>query len=337
MSGVGLGAGAWTTGTTTAYMAESLVGFLDSSEVTLSIDDSSRTLTVTPTGSTFTVYVKGIKLVLSGAQSVQWPDDNGLHYFYFNEQGVLSHVAPFTIELLTEYTFCSIVYWDKPTQTHVYWADERHGIYMGTYTHIYLHSTRGAQWDRGLGLTGFNVDGTGNLAADAQFTAASGVIWDEDIKFSIPAQAQIPVLYKSGTTWKKKAADSFPIIHSGTAGYTGTRLPYNLNSAGTWSLAEVDSNKFVLVHVFATNDIDNPVVAIQGQAQYNSKSAARTGADTELQTLSDLPFAEFAPLGSVIYETQNSYLNAVKGRVVSTDTGANYEDKRASYFRPDTL
>jgi hypothetical protein len=79
------------------------------------------------------------------------------------------------------------------------------------------------------------------------------------------------------------------------------------------------------------------VIGIQGTAQYISKSAARTGANQELQTLSDLPFAEFTPLGSVIFETQNSYTNAPKARIVSTDTGTNYVDKRASYFRPDTL
>jgi hypothetical protein len=336
MSGVGLGGGAWTTGSTVGYMAESLVGFLDASQVTLSINDTTKTLTVTPTGASFTVYVRGVKHILTSAQATQWTDANGLHYFYINENGQLTHTTTFQIELLTEYAFCSILYWDQATQKHIYWGDERHGIYMGTYTHIYLHSTRGAQWDRDLALLNFSVDGDGSLAAHAQFTAEGGVMWDEDIKFTHPAQSQIPVLYKLGTTWKKKAADSFPVIYSGTAGYLGARLPYNLNSGGTWSLAEVDSNKFVLVHVFGTNDIDNPIVAIQGQAQYISKSAARLGATTELESLSDLPFAEFIPLGSVIFETQNSYTNAVKGRIVSTDLGANYEDKRATYFRPDT-
>jgi|688.fasta_scaffold77322_3 hypothetical protein len=336
MSGVGLGAGSWTTGATTGYLGASLVGFLDASQVTLSIDDASRTVTVTPTGAFFTVYVEGKKFDLTTAQSIQWPDDNGLHYFYFNTDGVLSTITPFTIDLISKFAFCAILYWDKPTQTHVYWGNERHGIYMGTSTHAYLHQTRGAQWERELGLVNFNVDGTGNLAIDGQFTAEGGVIWDEDIKHTIPAQAQIPILYKSGSTWKKKTADAFPIIHSGTAGYTGTRLPYNLNTAGVWSLAEVDLNKFVLVHIFATNDIDNPVVGVQGTNEYISKSAARTGANVELETLSDLPFAEFAPLGSVIFETRNSYTNAIKGRVVSTDTGSNYVDKRGEYFRPDT-
>lgn len=318
---------------------ESLVGFLDASQVTLSIDDVSRTLTITPVGASFTVYVGGQRFTKIGAQSKQWPDTNGLHYFYFDQTGTLDVIQTFDPLLITRYAFASVVYWDQANLKHIYWGNERHGVYMGPVTHRYLHNTRGAQWDNGLSLTGFSVDGAGSLSAHAQFTALGGVIWDEDIRLTIPSQAQIPILYKTGASlWKMKNPDSFPVIYAGSVpGYAGTRLPYNLNTAGTWSLAEVDTNKFVLVHVFATNNIEYPIVGIQGVAQYASKTAARDGAALELQTLADMPFAEFAPLGSVIFETTDAYTNSVNARIVSTDTGANYEDKRGIYFRPNTL
>lgn len=313
------------------------VGFVDASAVSMSIDDSTRTLTLSAVSGSYVFYVGGKKLVGTGSKSVSWPDNHGDYFFVLNENGDLQVQDSFTNSIIIRDTFCSIVYWDQAAQQHIYWANEKHGVNMATQTHLYLHNTRGAQFDRGLGLVGFSVDGDGSQAAHAQFTSVSGVIWDEDIKFSIPAQATFPILYRSGTVWKRKAPDSFPVIYSGTAGYTGTRLPYNRLNGGTWSLTEVDPNKFVLVHIFATNDIETPVFGLQGTAQYNSKSAARAGAATELASLSGLPFAEFAPLGSVIFETSNAYTNAVKARIVSTDLGTNYEDKRASYFRPDTL
>jgi hypothetical protein len=318
---------------------ESLVGFLDASQVTLGIDDLSRTLTVTPVGASFVVYVANQRFTKIGVQSKSWPDSNGLHYFYFDEAGTLQVIQTFDPYLITKYAFVSVVYWDQANQKHIYWANERHGIYMGTSTHRYLHNTRGAQWDNGLSLTGFTVDGGGGSNTHAQFTSLGGVIWDEDIRFSLPAQSQIPVLYKTGAgLWKRKTPDAYPVIYAGSVpGYAGTRLPYNLNSGGTWSLAQVDTNKFVLVHVFATNDIEYPVVAIQGVSQYNSKADARNGAVIELQSLSDMPFAEFAPLGSVIFETRDAYANTPKARIVSTVDGANYEDKRGIYFRPNTL
>jgi hypothetical protein len=337
MSGVGLGAGSWLTGSTVGYMAESMVGFLDASQVSLSINDGSRTLTVTPTGANFTIYSGGNKFVLQGAKTTTWTTAEGLHFFYFDTAGNLQSTTTFTPDIITKFCFVSLLYWDATNSAHIYWGNERHGVYMGTSTHLYLHNTRGAQWDNGLSLLNFQADGTGSAAADAQFTSAAGVIWDEDIRYSIPAQTQFPIYYRSGANWRRKAADSFPLIYNGTAGYTGTRIPYNLNTGGTWSLQEVAENKFALIHVLATNDIDFPVVGILGVAEYANKSDARANVGLELQGFTGLPFAEFTPLGSVIYETNSTYSNTPKARVVSVSSGVNYADLRASYFRPGTL
>jgi len=333
VSGVGLGAGVWGQSLAQNYMGDFMNGFLGAAQVTLSIDDPSKTLTVTPVGSTFTIYSAGNKLTLAGTKSVAWTATEGLHFFYFNEAGTLVTTTTFTPEIITKYCYVALIYWSIPQNKAIYFGNERHGVLMGPSTHLYLHNTRGAQFDNGLKLVNFLVDGTGNDAANAQFTSESGVIWDEDIRYSLPAQTQFPVFYREGTVWKQKTPDAFPVIYNGTAGYTGTRMPYNLNTAGTWSLQEIDSNKFALVHVLATNDINYPVICLLGVNQYISKTAARDGAAVELQSLSGLPFAEFAPLGSVIFETQNSYTNTPKARIVSIDS-KDYFDLRATYFRP---
>jgi hypothetical protein len=81
------------------------------------------------------------------------------------------------------------------------------------------------------------------------------------------------------------------------------------------------------VHIAATNDVENPIVAILGNT-YNTKSAARAGANTEFAAMSGLPFAEFVRLGTVIYQVSNTYTNTTKARVVSTDDGSAYIDYR---------
>jgi hypothetical protein len=43
-----------------------------------------------------------------------------------------------------------------------------------------------------------------------------------------------------------------------------------------------------------------------------------------------LPFLEFVKLGTVIYQTANSYNNTPKAKVVSTDDAENYVDHRTS-------
>lgn len=313
------------------------VGFLDAQNSTISIDEPTKFFTITPIASPYTVFVGGKKIEISNALSTYWSNDTGVHFFYIDENGLLETRTDFIEEIITKYAFVSILYWDASTQKAIYFGEERHGISMGTKTHLYLHTTRGTQFDRGLKLVNFVVDGGGSLNTHAQFTSESGVIWDEDIKHVIPAQLTFPVFYRSGITWKAKSAGAFPIIYNGQEGYTGTTIAYNKLNGGTWSLQAVDSNKFMLVHIFATNNIAYPLVAILGIEQYATKTAARDAVKTETQQLGGMPFAEFTPVGSVIFQTNNAYTNTPKAQIVSTDTGANYQDERGESFRPGTL
>jgi hypothetical protein len=91
----------------------------------------------------------------------------------------------------------------------------------------------------------------------------------------------------------------------------------------------MSNTNFILVHFFGTNDVNNKVIGVVGTQQYNNITAARTGANGEISLLSDLPFTEFVPIGSVIFQS-NNYSNAVKARVVLTDLGENYVDFRGT-------
>lgn len=314
------------------------VGLLDPNLVSLSISDASRTLTVSPTAGEYMAFIAGQPVTINVPLSAQWPDSHGINFFYIDEEGLLKRSSSFSEEIITRYAFVSIVYWDQAAQKHIYFANERHGIHMSDMTHLYLHRTRGAAFDFGCKLVNFSVDQSGGNAADAQFTSQLGQIWDEDIKLQIPAQTTFPIFYRSGpTNWKRKDADAYPVIYNGKEGYVGTTLPYNRFDGTNWVLTAVDSNKFVLVHLFATNDIEYPVIGIQGQAQYVSKSDARSGAITEITGLTGLPVAEFSPLGSVIFQTNSAYTNIPKAKIVSTDTGKDYEDHRGTVLRPGSL
>lgn len=317
---------------------EQPVGLKTPSDVGLSVSDATRTLTVTPLTGSYVYYVAGKEITISSTLTAQWSTAHGPNYFYLDENGELKVSQTFMEDIITKYAFVSIVYWDASAGKHIYFANERHGIHMGDRTHLYLHRTRGAAFDFGCKLVSFVVDGSGGLATEAQFTAQSGQIWDEDIKISVPAQTTFPIFYRSGpTNWKRKNADTYPVIYSGQEGYAGTTLPYNSFDGTNWTLSPVDTNKFVLVHIFATNDIEYPFVGIQGQAQYATKTDARDGAISEIKALSGLPVAEFCPVGSVIFQTATGYTNTPKAKIVSTSTGANYEDHRSTLLRPGAL
>lgn len=306
-------------------------GFINRTDSTMSINIGTRTFTIQPTTTSYDVYVKGVKFTKTTSQSSTWPNLPGAHYFYFDISGNLQTTQVFNAAIITDNAFIAIVYWNTDNSTVPYYAEERHGLVMDGETHSYLHTVLGARYISGGALQNFDVNGTGNLASNAQFTSDSGSIRDEDILHQYLAQTQIPILYRIGTLWRKKAADAYPVIYSGTAGYTGAngRLPYNQLVAGSWQLTEVSNNQFVLVHIFATNDINNPVVGIQGTVTYNDVNSARTGALTEITTLAGLPFAEFVALGSVVFETANTYSNVPKARIRSVN-GGNYVDFRGT-------
>lgn len=305
-------------------------GFATTTTSTMSFDDGTRIFTIAPAAGSFDVYVKGKKFTKTTAQIVTIPNLPGTHYIYFDDLGALNSTQAFSVSLIQENAMVSNIYWNTDTSTHTYFAEERHGVVMDGMTHSYLHSVFGARYISGLALQNFTINAGANNA-DAIFTSDSGTIKDEDITLQLLAQTEMPVLYRQGQYWRKKSADAFPIIYSGTAGYTGAHgyLPYNRYNGGGWSLTELANNQFVLLHVFATNDIENPTIAIQGTAAYNTIPEARQAANTEIVNMTGLPFAEFVPVGSVIYQT-GTYTNIPKARVRQTDLGANYVDFRGT-------
>lgn len=106
------------------------------------------------------------------------------------------------------------------------------------------------------------------------------------------------------------------------------RAAYNQLSEGTWSLNEVVNGDYVLSHVLVSNDTDRPFMVIIGQSLYTNSTAARIGAENEINTLilADIPFAEFKFIGTLIIQTNNGYSNVVKSRILSTADGSDYID-----------
>lgn len=313
-------------------------GFINRTDSTISFDHTSRTFTISPVSGSYGIYVASVKHVITTSKSVTIPNTTGNYFFYIDSSANLAYTTTFDASLIAILAYCAFIYWDSTgtgIERIVTLGDERHGITMDGKTHAYLHTTRGAAFGNGCGLTNFTIN-AGNNNADAQFTASSGLIWDEDIQFDLLAQTQFPVLYRINGSWKKKTADAFPLIYNGVAGYTGTKIAYNLNTAGIWSLAQVQNNKFILMHIFATNDVSTPFISILGQAEYNDKTSARAAAYTELQLISGLPVTEFVAIGSIVYETSNSYTNTPKARVVNINS-ENYVDYRPQIVRLGVL
>lgn len=297
------------------------------SNTTLTTTPATRLFSITPNTGSFHYYELGEKFESTG-DSINWLDVEGEHWFFYEEGVLIVENEPSDARkehIILNHAFIATIYWnatDKKVELGV--LDERHGISMSPQTHLYLHLTRGAQYLNGLALGDFNI-GDGSLDIDAQFSVSAGMFFDEDISHTVESLAvggTIPVVYNLGTT---------PNIRTGTqTGFSvlnapAGRLYYNQNVAGTWQLTEVSDRDYVLYHIFAINGQDQGLISIMGQNEYSTAGDARNGANTEISNIvSSLPFAEFIPVGTVIYQTRSSYANAVQAKIVLTDTGDNY-------------
>jgi hypothetical protein len=312
-------------------------GFENTTDSTISYVDLTRTVTIQPSGASYNVWIKGQKITITGALSLAHGNTEGMHYFYIDNTGALQTTTVFDIQtILQDNAFFTAIYWDLTAASHIYFAEERHGAVMDGTTHGYLHQTQGTKWLTGLALGSFSVDDAVPNDASGQFDCSNGRITDEDLEITIadgsPQDltpiAQIPVYHKSGAAgdWNRDAATNFAAKRFGVS-----RLAYNQFTGGAWQQTIVTNGDFVLSHIFATNDFENQVICVQGENEYNNIPAAREGASEEINTIitEGLPFAEFTPLGTVIFQTSNAYAgSSILARIVSTDTGDDYVDFR---------
>jgi hypothetical protein len=296
------------------------MGHSDKTESAISFNSGTRTFSIAPVSTSFTVWCKGIKNIYLEAESIQIPNTTGLYYIYFDENGSLGYQLNFfewESQAPTAY-----VYWNATTQELVYFGDERHGITLDWQTHEYLHRTRGAALANGFDASAYTVTGTGSTDADAQFSLAGGTFFDEDLQVDVTHSAtpapntwqqfitgpcKPAILYRSGSSWRIDSPTNFAVK-------SGTTYPvYNQLSAGNWVTTDASVNRYVVSYVIASNNLNYPVLSVIGQSQYNNIGDAEIAEFNELD-LTGFPSREFRPLYKLIFQV-GSYANTVKARL----------------------
>lgn len=295
-------------------------GFTNRTDSDLSWDDGTRTFTITPSGASFEYFIKGKRYQKTSAESVVIPDDHGIHFISYNGDTLEVTSGAFDLSLLTDKAYVANVYWDATNDKAVVFGDERHGLTMDYSTHGYLHSNLGLRITSGLNAINFTTTGDGTDDAHCQIGITDGVITDEDINHSITdglvatpyAQpltgiAEVPVYYKLGvdTQWTKDTATSFPVKVS-------TNVPqYNFYNTGTseWEVQPVPDTEFYVMWVFATNDSQEPIVAVMGQDTYADQTTAESDATYASMVFGDLPAQEMKALYRLIFEYDSTYTN----------------------------
>jgi hypothetical protein len=300
-------------------------------DTTISLVNATRTFSITPTGASFNIWIKGKKYNYTTAQSVVIPDIEGLCIMYFNSLGVLVTSNTFEPSLIVDNAIVAIIYWNA-TDNLGKLFDERHGIKISGIDHLYKHLHIRAQYNNGLQISSITTNGTGDLDSDAQFIISDGTFDDEDLLNLVSettlAGADKTIYYiGAGGVVRWFDNQSFPVrTFDGTS---ATRLCYNNPTTG--ALVQVASANYVLCHAVALNN--GTTSFFIGQAEYTSIALARIGANEEalkLKTgLFDALTAEHILLFTLIFQTNLTYTNTVNARVQEVEAGiSSYVDWR---------
>jgi hypothetical protein len=296
------------------------MGHEDKSQSTVSFNESTRTFTIQPASTSFTVWVKGKRFVKTTAQTVTIPDTSGLYYISFDATGTLQYTVT-TFDWGNEAP-TAYVYWNATDDKAYFFADERHGVTLDWQTHEYLHRTRGAAYASGFTIGAYSTTGDGTSNADMQFDLAGGTFFDEDLEVVITHSAtptantweqvleggaEIPIFYHDGTIWKHTTPTEYAVKQ-------GTLPQYNLLSAGTWSTPDLTTDTYGVTWVAATNNLNYPVIGILGQKNYaNLNKVAEDSWESLI--LTGLPIFELRPLYKIAYLVSSTFTNTPKAAI----------------------
>jgi hypothetical protein len=300
-------------------------GFVNRTDSVISFNDSTRTFTIQPSGSSYAIYIEGVKVTKTATETVVIGSGTALNYLHFNTNtGLLDNKT-------TEFDFdtdvpIAYIHWNADINQSTFFGEERHGIRMDSSTHKWIHRTFGVQYIEGLSIGNYVLLGNGTSNSHAQVSISNGTLYQEDIIINIADGdngveftqqldpiAYIPTYYHSGSTgqWVRDSGTPYPVK------YNGTRAQYNLYSGGTWTIPNVPNNRYFAMWIVATNDINDPILAIVGQKEDSSLGSAENHNNWSDLNLANIPASEIKPLYRLIFLTNNSYTNTPKSSLQS--------------------
>jgi hypothetical protein len=288
-------------------ITKDITGFVSRTDSTITFTDNNRTLTLAPTGTSYTIYYRGKKYVITSSLSIILTNLPGGRYIRFNPTTLqLAETAIGDYAGILDNLLVAYVYWNGTKGVIV--GDERHSVSRDTDWHLSQHLNMGAIWRSG-GVATFSLNNQNSVGLS--FTDLT--VADEDIVHSIthnptpnqPYQqvlrtpaAVMPAMYLSGTSYVDTTPSTVPWVH------TNNVAMYNSIVNGVGSLSPLTNSRYVSYWIMATNDSRYPIKALVGNVMHQNQNDAKN----EVFTNYGLPFPEFVPLYKVVlrYNTGNT-------------------------------
>jgi hypothetical protein len=319
-------------------------GFVNRTDSQLSFVDGTLEFTIGPKApaTSFSYWDRSVFYTKSAPETITITNVKGQHWIYYIG-ATLTHTTVFP-----GFDVVSVggLYWNGTR--HLNLVDERHGLIMDSSTHGYLHYAIGCRFQSGFTITHLTTGTAGAVDTDCQVSLIGGIIRDEDIDISvvraaIPANpfeqeiglstttpGKFPIFYKSGTgtnNFDNLTATTFPCRSFDNV--AGHRIGYNLNTAGTWTIADPGEGNYVAAWVAVTTSISEPVIVIMGQRFDTSLGDAQNNNNWGVLDLAGAPVQEIKHIYRLIFKTSTVYANSIKAYI------AEILDTRAASSLPD--
>ena len=225
-------------------------------------------------------YYNGQLVTVNTQKSVQLLTGEGVYFISLSgTTGNLIASETFPVFSLTSSVLIASVTWNGTNYGLV--NDERHRYDRDIQWHSWAHKTIGARYGEGITLT--HNSGTG---AAATFSTTSGLIYDEDIDFTIKASSVFPTPNTARIFYQTSATGySFLNATSTVPFHRGVNNRPNYVRADTFATVEMSSanNRYMNFFVYVTTDLHTPVyiftetvsTTIAGTNGYSSVANAR--------------------------------------------------------------
>jgi hypothetical protein len=283
--------------------------------ITITYDKTTRKITITPTGSTFSFWINGVKFTKTGAQvSGAHGTTTGNYFYYYDSSGVLGVSGSAWNITDRTLTPVALVYWDNNiTDGECFF--EAHGAERNLELHKYLHYARGTSWVSGATLSGHTI-GTDSDAA-VTFAISSGVIADEDIFYTLTGISDggpYTVFYRTGANgdWVWDKTPTLPFKY-------GTHPQFNAISAGSWTLIDTNNLDFINYYLLGIPSVTvaTQYVLVPGQVQYGSLNEALQNETFANLSVGTVPWLEAALIYKLTFEARTAYSGTAKTKLAA--------------------
>lgn len=301
---------------TVGDITKDMTGFPNLTDSDYSFVTGTRTFTLAPTGTNYSVYYRGKKFTIDVAKTLVITNTPGGRYIELNpvtlllEEGVVGAHPTLLDDLLVAY-----IYWNGTAA--IILGDERHSSSRDTNWHQAQHLNIGSVWRSGGDISYTLNSNTVSLGL------SNVTLADEDLLHIIThsatpvnhyeqiinSNAVIPVLYLNGTSYTQTTPSADPWVPASA----GSRAAHNAIVGGSGSLSEVGNGKFVSYWLLGTNDSQYPIKLLMGAIDH----ATEKDALAETFVNYGLPFPEMVPMYKIVLQTQNAYANAAKVQIIS--------------------